>query len=331
MSFQGRVALIKSNKETQKQLNPLVTIIIPTFNRLNWLSVCLDSIKAQTYPHIETLVIDDGSTDGTAAWLKSQTEYSFARLHEQPRNGGASVARNDGIRRAQGQFIAFIDSDDALLPNHIETAMKIFEEYPNTGLFCCDSTIIDSVGKVLFNGRTWHQIQSEQKKLPVQTGFRSLYNIFEFSHIFPGFTLPKAVFERIGYFDQSLFPMDDYDLSLRVAGAGYGVYYCNEPLALRREHTAQCSGVANSIDTCRKQIHTLHAALQRNPELRVDPSAVKRRLASAKMELALSRMRSGETAGGFRTLLQAVAADPAQLFQVAHLGRRRLRRMVASA
>ena len=310
---------------------PLVTIIIPIFNRLKWISVCLDSIKSQTYPHIETLVIDDGSTDGTVAWLKSQPDYSFARVHEQPTNGGASVARNDGIRLAQGQLIAFIDSDDALLPNHIEKAVNVFREYPNTGLFCCDSTIIDSEGKVHFGGRTWHQIQSEQRNHAVQNGFRTLSNIFEFSHIFPGFTLPKAVFEKVGYFDQTIFPMDDYDLSLRVAGAGYGVYYCDEPLALRREHTGQCSGVANSVDTCRKQMRALHAALQRNPELWNDSPIVKRRLASAKMELALSRMRGGEPAGGFGTFLQAVATDPGQLFRVAHLGRRRLRRMVASA
>ncbi|HEY2961176.1 MAG TPA: glycosyltransferase [Pyrinomonadaceae bacterium] len=310
---------------------PLVTVIIPTFNRRQWISICLDSIKSQTYPHVETLVIDDGSTDGTVEWLKSQPEYFFARVHEQPKNGGASVARNDGIRLAQGELIVFIDSDDALLPNHIETAVNVFRDYPDTGLFCCDSTIIDSEGAILFGGRTWHQLQSEQRNHPVQTGFRSLGNIFEFSHIFPGFTLPKAVFEKVGYFDQSIFPMDDYDLMLRVAGAGYGVYYCNEPLALRREHTGQCSGVANSVDTCQKQMRALHAALKRNPELWNASAPIKRRLASAKLELALSRMNAGERAAGFGTLLQAVAADPSQLIRVAHLGRGRLRRMVASA
>lgn len=309
---------------------PLVTVIIPTFNRLKWISICLDSIKSQTYPHIETLVIDDGSTDGTVEWLQSQPAYSFARIHEQPKNGGASVARNDGIRLAQGELIVFIDSDDALLPNHIETAVNVFRDNPNTGLFCCDSTIIDSDGEILFGGRTWHQIQRQLRNQSLQTGFRTLLDIFQFSHIFPGFTLPKAVFEKVGYFDQSIFPMDDYDLMLRVAGAGYGVYYCDEPLALRREHAGQCSGIMNSIDTCRKQLRALHAALVRNPELLAAPGKVKRRLASAKMELAVSRMVAGERAAGLGTLLQAVASDPSQLFRVAHFGRRRLQRLVAS-
>ena len=309
---------------------PLVTVIIPTFNRLKWIPICLDSVKAQTYRDVETLIIDDGSTDGTVAWLKSRPEYSFAQIHVQPKNGGASIARNDGIRLARGELIVFIDSDDALLPNHIETAVRVFEEHPNVGLFCCDSTIIDSNGEVLFEGRTWHQIQSQLKQHSVQTGFRSLKNIFEFSHIFPGFTLPKAVFEKVGYFDQSIFPMDDYDLSLRVAGAGYDVYYCNEPLALRREHSGQCSGFANSIDTCRKQIRALKAALERSPDLRDDAATVNRRLASAKMELAVSRMVAGERIGGFGMMLQTVAANPSQLFSVANFGRRRIQRLIAS-
>ena len=311
--------------------SPLVTVIIPTYNRREWIGVCLDSVKAQTYKQIETLVIDDGSTDGTAELLRSDPRYSFARLHVQPKNGGASVARNTGIEMARGELIVFIDSDDALLPHHIETVVRVFADHPNTGLFCCDSTIIDSNGEILFDGRTWHQIQNGLRNQPLEGGFRSLLDLFQFSHIFPGFTLPKAVFERIGYFDQSIFPMDDYDLSLRVAGAGYGVYYCDQPLALRREHTGQCSGVANSVDTCRKQLRTLRAALQRNPELRDQSLIVSRRLASAKMELAVSRMRGGERVGGFYTMLQAVLADPTQLFRVAHLGRRRLRRLVVPA
>jgi len=311
--------------------SPLVTVIIPTFNRLNWIGECLDSVKSQTYPFVETLVIDDASTDGTVEWLKSQPAYTFAQVHVQPQNGGASIARNDGIRGAKGELIAFIDSDDALLPHHLEKAVEVFQNHPNTGLFCCDSTLIDSNGEVLFDGRTWHQIQSRLKNHPVQTGPRTLRDIFQFSHIFPGFTLPKAVFEKIGDFDQSIFPMDDYDLSLRVAGAGYGVYYCNEPLALRREHSGQCSGVANSVDTCRKQVRTLKAAIQRNPELLDDPSMVKRRLAAARMEVAVSRMVAGERVGGLGMMLQTVATNPSQIVSVAHLGRRRLQRLVSSA
>lgn len=311
--------------------DPLVTIIIPTFNRRPWLGECLDSVRAQTYPRVETLVVDDGSTDGTVKWLRAEPRYGFARLHVQPKNGGASVARNTGIGLARGELIAFIDSDDALAPRHVETAVRVFRERPNVGLFCCDSTIIGPESELLFGGRTWHEIQREQTGRPVHTGPRTAADLFQFSHIFPGFTIPKAIFERVGDFDQSIFPMDDYDLSLRVAGAGYEVYYCHEPLALRREHGGQCSGFANSVDTCGKQIRALRAALERNPELRRSGrAAVRRRLAQARLELAVSRLNAGQRAAGLGDLLGAVTSDPAQLLRVARLGTRRLRRAAAA-
>lgn len=311
--------------------NPKVSVIIPTFNRRHWIGECLDSIKAQTYPRVETLIIDDGSTDGTVEWLRSEPRYSFAKLHVQPQNGGASVARNTGIRLAEGELIAFIDSDDALAPTHIETAVNVFRDRPETGLFCCDATLIGPDSQTLLDGRTWHDIQSEIKSYPVHSGFRSLKEVFLFSNCFPGFTLPRAVFEQIGDFDQTIFPMDDYDLALRVAGAGYGVYYHHQPLTLRREHLGQCSGFANSVETCRKQLSTLKAALERNPELLRSGTEVRRRMAEAKMELAVSRILAGERMGGLGAMFQAVATHPAQLINVARMGSRRLQQFVLSA
>lgn len=311
--------------------NPLVTVIIPTFNRRQWIGECLESVRAQTYPHVETLVIDDCSTDGTVEWLRTEPRHAFAKVHVQPQNGGASEARNTGIRMAGGELIVFIDSDDLLAPKHIETAVEVFRSQPNVGLFACDSTIIGSDGEVLFSGRTWHEIQSELKNYPVRTGRRSVKDVFIFSNIFPGFTLPKVVLEKLNGFDQTIFPMDDYDLMLRVAGAGYDIYYQHEPLALRREHTGQCSGAANSVDTCRKQILTLEAALARNPELRSAGAEIRKRMAQAKLELAISYMKAGQRGIGLSAMLEAITTHPSQLAQVVRLGNRRFQRLVTSS
>ena len=311
-------------------LQPLVSVIIPTFNRRRWIGECLGSVRAQTYPHIETLVIDDCSTDGTVEWLRAEPQYTFAKIHVQPKNGGASEARNTGIRMARGDLIVFIDSDDLLAPKHVQTAVEVFQSEPNLGLFACDSTLIGTNGEVLYSGKTWHEIQSEIKNYPLRTGRRELKDVFLFSNIFPGFTLPKTVLEELNGFDQSIFPMDDYDLMLRVAGLGYGVYYQHEPLALRREHAGQCSGPANSVDTCRKQILTLEAALDRNPELRTAGSEIRKRMAQAKLELALSYMKAGQRAIGFSAMLEAITTHPSQLAQVIRLGNRRFQRLVTS-
>jgi len=310
--------------------NPLVTVIIPTYNRRRWIGECLDSVKAQTYQNIETLVIDDCSTDGTVDWLRETSDYGFAKIHVQPKNGGASVARNTGIEIARGELIAFIDSDDLLAPNHIEKAVQTFQSQEKIGLFACDSTIIDPEGEVLYSGRTWHDIQSELRQYPVGTGIRSLKDVFIFSNIFPGFTLPKRVFAEVGGFDQSIFPMDDYDLMLRVAGAGYGVYYCHEALALRREHTGQCSGPTTSVDTCRQQILALQNALRRNPELRNAGPEIRKRMAQARLELALSCLKAGQRASGLGAMIQAISTHPSQLRQVLRVGNRKFQRLVAS-
>jgi glycosyltransferase involved in cell wall biosynthesis len=310
--------------------NPLVTIIIPTFNRRRWIGECLNSVKAQTYKNIETLVIDDCSTDDTVEWLRTNQNYSFAKIQVQPKNGGASIARNAGIQMAQGELITFVDSDDLLAPNHVETAVRVFDSEKNIGLFACDSTIIGPDSEVLYSGRTWHDIQSEQRQYSVHTGIRRLKDVFIFSNIFPGFTLPKPVLDEMGGFDQSIFPMDDYDLMLRVGGAGYGIYYCHEALALRREHTGQCSGPTTSVDTCRKQILTLQAALKRNPELRTAGPDIRKRMAQARLELALSRLKAGQRAGGLGTMLQAIGTHPSQLRQLIRVGNRKFQRLVAS-
>jgi glycosyltransferase involved in cell wall biosynthesis len=311
---------------------PLVTVIIPTYNCRRWIGECLDSVKAQTYPHVETLVVDDGSKDGTVEWLRSEPRYAFARVHVQPKNGGASVARNSGIREARGRLIAFIDSDDVLAPDHLEAAVETFRQNPQVGLFCCDSTMIGPDGEVLYGGRTWHEIQSDIKRYPVATGPRGVGDIFLFSNCFPGFTLRREVFDAVGDFDQSLFPLDDYDLALRVAGGGYGVYYYHRPLALRREHVGQQSGSANTVRVCRQTIRTLDLALERNPGLRRSLGGrVRRRFAEVRVEMAIGRAYAGELAGAAGNLLRAAVSDPGQLLKVARLGGRRLQRFIASA
>jgi glycosyltransferase involved in cell wall biosynthesis len=312
--------------------SPLVTIIIPTYNCRRWIGECLDSVTAQTYPHVETLVVDDGSNDGTVEWLRSEPRYSFARVHIQPKNGGASEARNAGIRLARGRLVAFIDSDDALEPEHISTAVETFRQNPGLGLFCCDSKMIGPGSELLYGGRTWHEIQSGIKNYPVASGPRGVADIFLFSNCFPGFTLRREVFDEVGDFVQSLFPLDDYDLALRVAGGGHGVYYCHRPLARRREHVGQLSGSANTVRVCRQTIRTLELALGRNPELRRTLGRdVRRRFAEVRVEMAVGRIYAGEIAGAAVNLLRAAVSDPGQLIKVARLGGRRLQRFAASA
>jgi alpha-1,3-rhamnosyltransferase len=310
---------------------PLVSVIVPTYNRRRWIGECLDAVKAQTYSNLETLVIDDCSSDGTVEWLRSEPRYAFARVHVQPKNAGASEARNTGVRLSRGGMVAFIDSDDILEPDHIETAVAAFRQHPDLGLFCCDARMIGPDGEVLGGGRTWHEINSEIKRYPVRSGLRSLKDVFLFSNSFPGFTLRREVFEKAGYLDQSIFPLDDYDLALRAAGSGYGVYYCHRPLARYRAHGGNASGASQGVKVGREKLRCLKQALERYPELRLLGRAAQRRLAEAMMELAVSYVHAGNRLSAVRMISEAVAADPAQLIEVGRLLRRRMLRQESAA
>lgn len=107
---------------------PLVSVIVPVYNALSYLPRCVDSILAQTYTHLEVLLVDDGSTDGSAECCDRYASDSRVRAIHKP-NGGVSSARNVGIEQAQGHYISFCDSDDYLHPQMIEILVRAAEQH----------------------------------------------------------------------------------------------------------------------------------------------------------------------------------------------------------
>jgi glycosyltransferase involved in cell wall biosynthesis len=116
--------------------NPNVSVIIPTYNRKQYLPRAIDSVLNQTYSDYELIIIDDASTDETANFV--QEEYPAIRFISLLNNRGAGAARNEGISVARGRFIAFLDSDDEWESNYLETQIKFLESNLNIVLsFCC--------------------------------------------------------------------------------------------------------------------------------------------------------------------------------------------------
>lgn len=110
-------------------MNPKISIIIPIYNTSSFLKRCLDSIQEQTFQDLEILMIDDGSTDNSKEiCLQYQKNDSRFKYWYQP-NNGASSARNNGIRRAQGTYILFLDSDDYFVPQTCQTCYETVEKY----------------------------------------------------------------------------------------------------------------------------------------------------------------------------------------------------------
>lgn len=114
---------------------PLVSVIIPCYNREKYVSEAIDSVLAQSYPNIEIVVVDDGSTDNSVEVVKSYNER--VNLVEQE-NKGSSAARNTGIQNSHGELLIFLDSDDYISSDLISEQIQAFYRWPDAGVFCAN-------------------------------------------------------------------------------------------------------------------------------------------------------------------------------------------------
>lgn len=195
-----------------------VSIIIPTFNRCTVLQRALNSIYRQSYTDYEVLVIDDGSTDGTAKMIEQL--FPEVRYFYQS-NNGVSASRNNGLVHAKADWLAFLDSDDEWLPDKLTKQMNEFQLNP-------DYKICHTEEHWIRNGVKVNQMKKHRKE-----------GGWIFMHCLPlcamspsSIMIHRSVFEQVGDFDISLPACEDYDLWLRIT-AQYPVLFIEEPLILK--------------------------------------------------------------------------------------------------
>jgi len=205
---------MKTNPE-----NPLVSAIIPTFNR-GWI-ICesVESILNQKYPNIETIVIDDGSTDDTA---KKLLPYLDRITYIKQENKGVSAARNLGIRMSAGRLTAFLDSDDLWTEDKISCQVKFFQNNPEA-MICQTEEIWIRNGKRV-NPKHKH-------KKPSGMIFEPSLNLCLVSP--SAVMIKKELFETTGFFDESLPACEDYDLWLRIS-ATLPVFLIDKPCTIKK-------------------------------------------------------------------------------------------------
>ena len=194
---------------------PTVSAIIPTHNRSQTLLRALRSVYSQRIPVNEVIVIDDGSSDDTAARI--QAEFPGVNLICQAQNG-VSHARNRGIDAAQGEWLAFLDSDDEWLPIKVETQLNAVRNNPSFRI--CHSNEI-----WIRNGRRVNPMDKHRK----HGGWIFEHCLTPLRHISPSSVLlHRSVVEEFGNFDESLPVCEDYDLWLRLTATLSAVMHIPE-------------------------------------------------------------------------------------------------------
>lgn len=179
-----------------------VSVIIPTHNRAERLEKAIQSVLAQTYSNVELIVIDDGSTDNTSEILE---KYDPQIKHYSILHSGVSAARNIGIKKASGEWLAFLDSDDYWLEEKLEKQLKFMVE---------KDYLVSQTGEKWLRDGNWVMKGERHRK----------HNGWIFKYCLPlcvvtpsAVIMDRKVIDDVGYFDESLPACEDYDMWLRVA------------------------------------------------------------------------------------------------------------------
>ncbi len=222
----------------------LVSVIIPTFNRAQFLERAISSVIDQTYPFIEIIIVDDGSTDETPSLVRS-IDWDLHYVATPHR--GVSAARNRGIGEARGEWIAFLDSDDYWLCDKIEKQMLyLYTVFPDDEAH--ERYLICHTDEIwIRNGKRINQSRKHMKY--AGWFFKPSLNLCLISP--SAVILNRSIFDSVGYFDESFEFVEDYDLWLRIT-AQYPIGYLNERLTVKHGgHEDQLSGSIDGIEKYR--------------------------------------------------------------------------------
>lgn len=270
---------------------PLVSMVTPTYNQADYLAQTIDSVLAQDYPHIEYLVLDDGSTDSTPEVLH---RYDGKVTWERQTNMGQSATLNKGWTQSKGQYLGYISSDDRLLPHAISTLVATLERHPEAVVAYCDFDLIDEKGVVV-----GHEASPEFKlsdlvgDLVCQPGAGALFR--------------RDAFEKVGGWNPRLRKIPDFEFWLRMSKVGPFVRV-PETLAEYRVHADSTAIRPLPVERTMEIVNTMrdYWGTSRSPEMRYSMSR-------AHFKAARHHAMSGRYVATLAQFAQAVRYRPKTL------------------
>lgn len=308
-------------RNAPESATPLVSVIIPTFNGAEFLPAALDSILAQSYPNIEVVVIDDGSTDGTPEVLE---RYGDKIRYRRQKNRGVASARNAGFRLARGDLLALMDSDDVCLPERIAAQVACFGQMPDIVLCSSDFSAFDSTRliesshiasyysavratrgglRTLYSNRETLQTKelpwrasSSGSPIVVLTG-RAYEQLAWGNFIHPPTVMVRrSAIETVGSFDENIPIATEYDWNIRVCRTG-PVAYLDAPLLMYRYSNQQLTAPRNNAQIHLDSITTLRKLCRDDPSLcRRHWFRIQRRIGTCYLDAAYASVEKNKLA-----------------------------------
>ena len=218
----------------------LVSIIIPCYRQARYLGQAICSALAQTYPHVEVIVVDDGSPDEAA---EVASRYVGVRLIRQA-NRGVAAARNVGLLASGGEYVIFLDADDRLLENAVEIGVETLTAHPNCAFVCGHCRIITADGAMVAFPPEKRIEGDHYLALLRHDYIRSLATVI----------YRRWVFDEVGLFDESLRGSEDTDLYFRITRR-FPAYCHGQVMAVYRWHEGNATRDFGMMLQCTVSVH----------------------------------------------------------------------------
>jgi glycosyltransferase involved in cell wall biosynthesis len=276
---------------------PVCSVVVTCYNYARFLPICLESVLKQTYQHFEIIVVNDGSTDNTDEVIDPYIKDP--RIHYiKQQNAGQANAKNKGIQKAKGEFIAFLDADDFWGKTKLEKQISQFHE-PQVGVVYSAVRYIDEQGNEV-------PFLHESTYLTPRSGKVTEFLFFDNFIPFSSSVVRRECFERVGVFDESVKMGIDWDLWLRLS-VNYNFQFVDLPLLFYRQgHAGQMSQNLELRHVCSDRI--MDKFLIQNPGILTDEIILK-----AKVYTYLNRgyyYRSKNVITSLEYYLKAIRSNP---------------------
>lgn len=282
----------------------MVSVIIPAFNRVEYIREAIHSVLDQNYPNIEIISVDDGSSDGTYEVLKQFSDDHKITLlaHPNRANKGQSAALNVGLRAASGELFAILDSDDLFAPTKLADQVQFLEANPSFDMVYGNGLAIDQHGNPLF-----YTLPESH----VETGDPARILLDCYVAIPGGALIRRSLAEKVGFFEESFRAAQDHDMAIRLFEAGK-VGYLPTVAFYYRKHGDSISqkGLERRWKT---GFEVLHRAKERYP---YPPGVIRKRAAVLNFRLGQAYWQEKRRILAVPLLIRSVVLDPQRALKV---------------